>query len=164
MPDPASDLASLRHLTDAGYRFYQDPSALRADDLAVRAEAAARLHRAAALLATAERQSREAIPHPTRENPFPDPALLARPRALRALSDQLAPLETRLRGPLALPDADFTSLIATPSARQALVSLDATLLTAAATLEAAAPSADIAAIRDALAAVDAAIQARKQAR
>jgi hypothetical protein len=164
MPDHISDLASLRHLTDAGYRFYQDPSALRADDLAVRAEAAARLHRAATALATAERQARDSIPHPTRENPYPDPALLSRPRALRALLDQLSPLETRLRGPLALPDADFTTLIATPSVRQSLVTLDAALLTAAAALEAVAPSADIAAIRDALSAVDAAIQARKQVR
>jgi hypothetical protein len=164
MSDAPSDLASLRHLTDAGYRFYQDPSALRADDLAVRAEASARLHRAAASLAAAERQCRDSIPHPTRETPFPDPALLARPRALRALLDQLAALETRLRGPLLLPDADFTPLIATQSARHALVTLDAALLTAAAALETAAAVAEIPALRGGLTAVDAAIQARKQVR
>jgi hypothetical protein len=136
--DRAPDLAALRRLNDSGYLYYRDPKRVRADDLMVRAGAADCLHRAAALLALAEQKLRRAIPAPSREIPFPDPALLAAARGLKALQERIATLETRLRGAAALPDRDFSAIAPTEDLRNRLVGLDAELVGHAAAVETAA--------------------------
>jgi len=133
-------LEILRRLNDSGYLFYRDPARVRADDLLVRARAADCLHRAAAVLSLAEQKLRRAIPAPSRETPFPDPVLLTAARDLKALQERIATLETRLRGPAALPDRDFSAIIPTEEVRLRLVTLDAVLLDRAAAIEAAAPA------------------------
>ncbi len=133
--DRGPALEALRRLNDAGYLFYLDRNRTRADDLLVRAHAADCLHRAAAALSRAEQNLRRAIPAPSRETPFPDPALLGSARALKALQERIALLETRLRGPALLPDGDFSTKIPTEDLHYRLVSLDAALLDCAAAIE-----------------------------
>jgi hypothetical protein len=133
--DRAPDLASLRRLNDSGYLYYRDPKRIRADDLMVRAGAADCLHRAAAALARAEQTLRRAMPAPSRETPFPDPALLATARALKAFQERIATIETRLRGPAALPDRDFSAIAPTEELRYRLVAVDAALVNHAAAVE-----------------------------
>jgi hypothetical protein len=149
---PTIDLAALRLLNESGYGFYQNPTTARADDLLVRAHAADALHRLADTVAAAIHSAHAALPAPTRENPFPDPAALSAIRTLRALHDRIESLETRLRGPAALPDRDFSRIVPTESVRQELVALDAALLAATTTLHPDAPS---------VAAVESAITARE---
>jgi hypothetical protein len=126
--DAAPNLETLRRLNDAGYGFYRNPTRVRADDLLVRALTADSLHRTAAVLLGAEQKLRRAIPAPSRENPFPDPALLATARVLKTFQERIASLETGLRGAAALPDRDFSSVIPSEGARSNLVKLDAALL------------------------------------
>ena len=136
MPDDAArNLETLRRLNDAGYGFYRNPNRVRADDLLVRALATDSLHRTAAVLLGAEQKLRRAIPAPSRENPFPDPTLLATTRVLKTFQERIAKLETRLRGAAALPDRDFSSVIPSEGARSNLVTLDATLLDRVAIVE-----------------------------
>ncbi len=123
-----ADLVALRRLNDGGYRFYRDVARVRADDLFVRAQATAALHRAAGVLDAADQAARAALAPPTREHPFPDPVALGAIRALRALRDRVAALETRLRGAAALPDGDFSAVIPSEAVRRDLVALDAALL------------------------------------
>jgi hypothetical protein len=134
--DAVPNLETLRRLNDAGYGFYRDAARVRADDLLVRARAADSLHRTAASLALAEQKLRRAMPAPSREIPFPDPALLATARTLKAFQERIATLETRLRGPAALPDRDFSAIIPTEGLRHRLVAVDAALLDHAAAVEA----------------------------
>lgn len=133
--DREPDLATLRRLNNSGYLYYRDPKRVRADDLMVRAGAADCLHRAAAALALAEQKLRRAMPAPSRETPFPDPAKLAIARALKAFQERIASVETRLRGPAALPDRDFSAIAPTEELRYRLVALDAALVNQAATVE-----------------------------
>jgi small-conductance mechanosensitive channel len=130
------NLETLRRLIDAGYGFYRDTNRVRADDLLVRARAADSLHAAAAQLLLAEQQARRTLPAPSRENPVPDPALLAAIRDLKIRATRLASLETRLRGAGALPDRDFSAIVPTEELRNRLVSLDTSLLDCAAAAEA----------------------------
>jgi hypothetical protein len=136
MPDPAAQsstpsLAALQKLTEAGYAYYRDTNRQRSDDMFVRARAADALARAASRLAEAVQTARRAIPPATREQPFADPVLLTGITRLREQQSRLASLETRLRGPAALPDRDFASLRASPAQCDRLVQLDAALLEAA---------------------------------
>lgn len=124
-------LEALRKLTGAGYGYYRDTSRQRADDLFVRARAADALARAAARLAEAVQAARRAIPPASREQPFADPALMASVARLREQQGRLAALETRLRGPAALPDRDFACVRASAAHCDRLVHLDAALLEAA---------------------------------
>jgi hypothetical protein len=160
--DATPNLETLRRLNDAGYGFYRNPARVRADDLLVRARAANYLHRAAAALSRAEQALRHAMPAPSRENPFPDPALLATARALKAFQDRIAIFETRLRGPAALPDRDFSAVIPTEDLRQRLVTLDAALLDRAAIAEAEASAAAHAAYESVLDAFEQAIRERTE--
>jgi hypothetical protein len=144
MPEaPVVDLAALRQLTESGYGFYQNPARARADDLLVRSQAADALHHLGATI-TAAVQSAHAA--------FPDAASMASIRALRALHDRIEALETRLRGPAALPDRDFSRVVPTELVRQELVALDAALLAATTTLRA---------DPDTVAAAEAAVTARE---
>ncbi len=152
-----ADLAALRRLNDCGYGFYRNLAQVRADDLCVRGQATDALHRAAALLDAADRAARAAMPQPSREHPFPDPAALAAIRALRALRDRVAVLETRLRGAAALPDGDFSAVVPSEAVRQELVALDAALLTRADAVAAGA----IEALAGALDALETAVAARE---
>jgi len=133
--DAAANLETLRRLYDAGYGFYRNVTRVRADDLLVRALAADSLHRAEAALSLAEQKLRHAIPAPSREIPFPDPALLATARSLKAFQERIATLETRLRGAAALPDRDFSAVIPTEDLRHRLVALDAALVDRATAVE-----------------------------
>jgi hypothetical protein len=126
-----TSLAQLQKLVGAGYNFYRLTDGQRADDLLVRARAADAISRATARVADATTAARRAIPPATRENPFPDPALLAQVAQCRILHARLGALETRLRGPAALPDRDFSHLRASPAHCERLVHLDAALLDAA---------------------------------
>jgi hypothetical protein len=128
---PASSLDALRKLTDAGYAFYRDPARQRQDDLFVRARAADALARAASRLGDAVQALRRAMKPPTREQPFADPAQADAIAKLRTTQLRLAALETRLRGPAALPDRDFASVRASAAHCDRLVHLDAALLEAA---------------------------------
>jgi hypothetical protein len=128
---PTTSLDALRKLTDAGYGFYRDTARQRSDDLFVRARAADALARAAARLAEEVQAARRAMKPPTREQPFADPVQAERIARLRVTQVRLASLETRLRGPAALPDRDFASVRASPAHCDRLVHLDAALLEAA---------------------------------
>ncbi len=153
----SADLAALRRLNDGGYGFYRNIALVRADDLFVRAKATDALHRAAGVLDAADHAARAALSPPSREHPFPDPVALGAIRALRALRDRVAGLETRLRGAAALPDGDFSAVIPSDSVRQELVALDAALLTRADAVA----SGAIEAMADALDALEAAMLARE---
>jgi hypothetical protein len=132
MTDPAApSLAVLQSLTNAQYAFYRDQSHQRADDLYVRNRAADAVCRAASRLDAAITAARRAIPPATRENPYPDPVLVAKINELRATQSRLNALETRLRGPAALPDRDFSQLRASTAHCDKLVQHDAFLLEAA---------------------------------
>jgi hypothetical protein len=131
MTDSTVSLAVLQSLTNAQYGFYRDEEQQRADDLYVRNRAADAVCRAASRLDTAIAAARRAIPAPTRENPYPDPMLVAKIGELRATQSRLNTLETRLRGPAALPDGDFSHLRASVAHCDKLVQQDALLLEAA---------------------------------
>ena len=132
MSEPATtSLAALRALTGAGYNYYRDTNRQRADDLLVRGHAGDAVCRAAARVAEAAIAARRALPPVSREVPFPDPVLLAQLTQLRELQARLGTLETRLRGPAALPDGDFSRLRASPQYCDRLVQLDAALIDAA---------------------------------
>jgi hypothetical protein len=152
------DLDALRQLNDSGYGFYRVPARLRHDDLMLRGRAADALHRAAAFVCLAEQRARRALPPLTREQPMPDPALMAAIRALKQTQDRIAAVETRLRGAAALPDKDFSRLIPSEAVRLELVALDAALLAGAEALEKAASQAGEVGL--ALDAIEAAIGAR----
>jgi hypothetical protein len=153
MPEaPVVDLAALRQLTESGYGFYQNPARARADDLLVRSQAADALHHLGATITAAVQSAHAALPPPSRAQPFPDAASMASIRALRALHDRIEALETRLRGPAALPDRDFSRVVPTELVRQELVALDAALLAATTTLRA---------DPDTVAAAEAAVTARE---
>ncbi len=126
-----SNLAALQKLTEAGYGFYRNTARQREDDLFVRARAADAVGRAAARVAEAAQAARRAVPPATREQPFADPAVMAHIAQLKALQARLGALETRLRGPAALPDRDFASVRASAAHCDRLVHLDAALVAAA---------------------------------
>jgi hypothetical protein len=128
---PVSNLAALQKLTEAGYGFYRNTARQREDDLFVRARAADALGRAAARVAEEVQAARRAVPAATREQPFADPAVMANIARLKTLQTRLAALETRLRGPAALPDSDFASVRASAAHCDRLVQLDGALLQAA---------------------------------
>jgi hypothetical protein len=125
------DLAALQKLTEGGYGFYRHTARQREDDLFVRARAADALCRAASRLAESVQAARRAVPPATREQPFADPGIMAGIARLKALQTRLAALETRLRGPAALPDRDFASVRASTAHCDRLVQLDAALVAAA---------------------------------
>jgi len=132
MSEPATtSLAALQALTGAGYNYYRDTSRQRADDLLVRSQAGDAVCRAAARVTETAIAARRGMPSVTREAPFPDPALLAQLTQLRELQARLNALETRLRGPAALPDRDFSRLRASAQHCDRLVHLDAALIEAA---------------------------------
>jgi hypothetical protein len=132
MAEPAvSDLAALQKLTDGGYGFYRNTARQREDDLFVRARAADALGRAAARVMEDVQAARRAVPPATREQPFADPAVMAGIARMKTLQTRLAALETRLRGPAALPDRDFAKVRASAAHCDRLVQLDAALVAAA---------------------------------
>jgi hypothetical protein len=133
------DLTALQLLHDLGYSYYRDLTRVRSDDLLVRARAADALHRATAVVYLSEQRVRASLPAPSRENPDPEPALLATIRRLKSVRANIAALETSLRGPAALPDRDFSALIPSDAARQDLVALDTHLLACAEAVERCAP-------------------------
>jgi hypothetical protein len=147
---PAPSLAVLRKLTQAGYAYYRDTARQRADDLFVRARAADALGQATARLAARLQAARRAMPPATREQPFADPALMTGIAGLRETQARLAALETRLRGPAALPDRDFAKMRASAAHCDRLVQLDAALL----------ETAEAPDIEDRLDALEAALDAR----
>lgn len=104
MLDPRHLLTNL--LTGYGYNLYESKNRARADDLLVREKAA----ECVAEASTAMRSLRTAyhrrfIPPPSRENPDPPPERMEQIRAMARLQDQLADLETRIRG-MAVPTQD----------------------------------------------------------
>lgn len=138
---PHVNLEALRLLNESGYGYYLVTAQVREDDLMVRNRAADCLHRAAAAVARLEQAARHAVPPPSRAQPFPDPALLAKVRELKTLGERIAAVETRLRGAAALPDRDFSALIPSDAVRAKLVALDAQLVGHAAAVESGAESA-----------------------
>ena len=89
-----------------GYNFYRLENQLRADDQLIRAKAAGLLGQAHASLDAAEQAfRREALPPPTREKPYPDPAAVASAQALERVSGQVGALVGRLHA-LPAPEND----------------------------------------------------------
>ena len=80
-----------------GYNFYREENLLRADDLMIRAKAGWLLGQARASVETAEAATRRAMPAPSREKPFPDPAAVAGAQALERLSRAIGALEAQIR-------------------------------------------------------------------
>lgn len=81
-----------------GYNFYREENQLRADDQRVRQMACSLLGRARAAVDQAEgRYRRENIPPPSRENPFPDAAVVANAQALERLGREIGGLEGQVR-------------------------------------------------------------------
>ncbi|MBV9841233.1 MAG: hypothetical protein JOY99_06830 [Sphingomonadaceae bacterium] len=81
-----------------GYNFYREENQLRADDQRIRALAGSLLAQARASLAAAEGDYRRTnIPPPTREKPFPDPAVTANAQAIERLSSAVGGLEGQIR-------------------------------------------------------------------
>jgi hypothetical protein len=126
-----STMAVLQKLTEGGYNFYRNTARQREDDLFVRARAADALSRAASRVMEAVQAARRTVPAATREQPFVDPAIMAGIAHMKTLQTRLAALETRLRGPAALPDRDFASVRASAAHCDRLVQLDAALVAAA---------------------------------
>ncbi len=86
-------------LNGYGYNWYRLDNQLRADDLLIRSRASEHLGSAAARLRDIEAAYRRRyLPPPTRANPDPDPDHLAMVHRIRAASDRIAALDTRLRG------------------------------------------------------------------
>ena len=80
-----------------GYNFYRKENQLRADDQLVRAKAAWLLGQAVVAVHAAESAyRREALPPPSRANPYPDPAARAGAQALERLGGYIAALDGRL--------------------------------------------------------------------
>ena len=80
-----------------GYNFYRKENQLRADDQLVRAKAAWLLGLAAESLQRAETEYRRAaLPTPTRERPYPDPAAVAGAQALERLCGAVSALIGRI--------------------------------------------------------------------
>ena len=89
-----------------GYNFYRKENQLRADDQLVRSKAAWLLGLAHAAIDEAELTfRRETLPAPTRDHPFPDPALVAQARALEQLGGAVSGLIGRLHA-LPVPEND----------------------------------------------------------
>ncbi len=83
---------------------------MRADDQLVCAKAAWLLGQAAASIQAAEADfRREALPPPTRANPYPDPAVIACAQTLERLSKDIVAVEARLHN-LPAPEQDLMSL------------------------------------------------------
>jgi len=81
-----------------GYNFYRAENQLRADDQRVRELACSLLGQARAAIARAESDyRREAIPPPTRTNPFPDPKAVSDAQALERLAHEVGALEGLVR-------------------------------------------------------------------
>ena len=92
-------------LNGYGYNWYRLDNQLRADDLLIRARASEHLAAAAARLREIEaRYRRDHVPTPTREHPDPDPDRLAAVRRIRAATDRVLDIDTRLRGAAVPPD------------------------------------------------------------
>jgi hypothetical protein len=80
-----------------GYNFYRKENLLRADDQLVRAKAGWLLGLARTSLERAETDYRRtALPTPTRERPFPDPAAVAGAQALERLGRAVSALIGRI--------------------------------------------------------------------
>lgn len=81
-----------------GYNFYRKENQLRADDQLVRSKASWLLGTARATVEAAEAAyRREFFPTPTREKPFPDPALAADARKLERLAADIGVIGGRLQ-------------------------------------------------------------------
>lgn len=81
-----------------GYNFYREENQLRADDQRVRQMACSLLGRARAAVDKAEsRYRRENIPPPTRDNPFPDPTVVANAQLLERMAREIGGLEGKIR-------------------------------------------------------------------
>jgi hypothetical protein len=92
-------------LNGYGYNWYRIDNQLRADDLLVRSRASEHLAAATARLRDIELQfRRKYLPPPTREKPFADPDRLAEVRHIRAISDRIAAIDTRIRGAAVPPN------------------------------------------------------------
>jgi hypothetical protein len=92
-------------LNGYGYNWYRIDNQLRADDLLIRSRASEHLAAAAARLRDIEAHyRRKYLPPPTREHPYPDPDHLAAARHIRAISERILELDTRVRGAAVPPD------------------------------------------------------------
>jgi hypothetical protein len=92
-------------LNGYGYNWYRIDNQLRADDLLIRSRASEHLGAAAARLRDIEAHyRRKYLPPPTREHPDPDPDRLAEVRHIRAISDRVLDIDTRVRGAAVPPD------------------------------------------------------------
>jgi hypothetical protein len=103
--DPVVQMLQVM-LSGFGYNFYDSKNQARSDDLLVRAKASGFLSDAANCLMTlaGEYQLRH-IPPLTREHPDPPREALATVQDIRALQQEIADLEGRVRG-MAVPTAD----------------------------------------------------------
>jgi len=89
-----------------GHNFYRLENQLRADDLLVRSHVGAQLASARSSVETALSDYRRTfLPPPTREQPLPDPAAVARARTLEELSAGIGQLEGAIRA-LPVPEND----------------------------------------------------------
>ncbi len=93
-------------LTGYGYNFYGSVNQARTDDLLVRERASYHLAQAADLLATLRGEyQRRFIPPLTRANPDPPQEALAQVREIEAVQQELANIETHIRG-MSVPGQD----------------------------------------------------------
>jgi len=93
-------------LTGYGYNFYNATNQARADDLLVRERASYFLTQATDLLARLRGEyQRRYVPPLTRENPFPPAEALAQLREIEQVQQELANVETHIRG-MAAPSQD----------------------------------------------------------
>ena len=92
-------------LNGYGYNWYRLDNQLRADDLLVRSRASEHLAAAVARLHDIEATyRRKYLPPPSREQPYQDPAHLAAVRAIRAVTDRVVDIDTRVRGAAVPPN------------------------------------------------------------
>ena len=92
-------------LNGYGYNWYRLDNQLRADDLLIRARASEQLGAAVSRLRAIEAAFRRRyLPPPSREHPYPDPEHLAAARQIRAITDRIFDIDTRLRGAAVPPD------------------------------------------------------------
>jgi hypothetical protein len=92
-------------LNGYGYNWYRIDNQLRADDLLIRSRASEHLEAAAARLRKIEgNYRREYLPPPSRAHPYPDPDHLAAVRRIRAITDRVLAVDTRVRGAAVPPN------------------------------------------------------------
>jgi hypothetical protein len=92
-------------LNGYGYNWYKLDNQLRADDLLIRARASEHLGVAVSRLRRMEAAyRRKYLPPPSRAHPDPDAERLAAARRMRATTDRILDIDTRLRGAAVPPD------------------------------------------------------------